>query len=200
MSSPEDEAPATTISSRDSSFFSLTSGNSVYFSAKDTLSNKSDENGSGEKRPILHDTKGGSVAAAEMSKARSNSVPDDTETDESASGVESNISSATLEEADSLASFSDAAELDSPQGNGNGIEGSLLKRTSSSSSVEVKKGISRLCSTIANTDSFDVSKKKQILDTLASLDIVGLGKLAAGKGGLLSSKSFKLALTLTKNF
>ncbi|CAL8069265.1 unnamed protein product [Orchesella dallaii] len=182
MSSPEEET-ANTISSRESSFFSLTSGNSVYFSAKDSLN--ASEDGGGEKSSRSPDS---TPVAQRKHQLNFTSSLGDGEDESSITGsdVPSAASSATLEEAESMTSFSDAGDYCS---NGNGSMDDLnpIKRSPSTSSVEVRKGISRLCSTIANSDSFDMSKKKEIEEALASKDLRSLRKLAMSTGGLLSN-------------
>lgn len=191
MSSPEDE-PQNTISSRDSSFFSLTSGNSVYFSAKDNLSSG---DGSGEKPVSPHQKEDvPSVPVANQQRPKLNLPYEkgesgvDDESSVNGSGPLSGGSSTTLEEADSMTSFSDAADYSIE--NGESEDSYPVKRTPSTTSVEVKKGISRLCSDIANTDSVHIAKKKAIEEALSLKDISSLRKLAVSTGGLLSSKGF----------
>lgn len=203
MSTPEEESH--TISSRDSSFFSLTSGNSVYFSAKDSLSASGENVGNDVsqgpgatstpkklelKKPKLNFKEGGGGTGGE------GDVIDGEENESSPGGSGSAASSTTLEEAESMSSFSDAADYYSSNGNGDlGDDESLsntrqnrVKRTPSATSVEVKRGISRLCSNIANVEgSVDVSKKKEIKEALKDKDLMALSELAVSKGGLLSS-------------
>lgn len=181
---PEDEVQ-NTLSSRDSSFFSLASGNSVYFSAKETLNSTANENGDGENpsKAAIPTSGQGHVDKENLhlsTKDDGNSISD-------IPTPSSVASSATLEEAESMSSFSDAADYYS-SGNGEMEEGTSIKRSPSTSSVEVKKDISRLCSSIAKADALDKSKKRDIEEALLSKDTQALRKLAVSTGGLLSSK------------
>jgi len=169
MSEPDlrlkNEADSDQPLSREDSFFSLTStstaANSVYYSARESLSDD------------LNEAKG-SKNVLERPKTLSSSIP--------TSGESSTLGSMT--------SFN-GIEGANEDVNGSSARSSPENDSATSSTYnnnEVKADLTRICSEIAEVIPEDSTKRASILLAIKSENVEELKKLAVSEGGFLSSK------------
>jgi hypothetical protein len=148
--------------SREGSFFSLTSGNSAYVTAPESLGSERVGDAEGPSRDRRH-----SSTSTNSSTTLGESLGSEEARDDRSSG---SIPSSEIET------------------NGNGEE-ETESSSHQDTPFEVKQDVSRICNDIAEAIQPDTKKKAEINLAIAGKSLDSLRKLAVSDGGLLSSES-----------